>query len=83
VTIHYIESEHGMDEAIESTVKLAGRIKGKKKLTFGFPSETLSQIFIHNLVASLEEAGLPVQNNLEINIVLPKEDLDDEEPEAI
>ena len=69
--MHVIDSEHDMEQAIDYTVKLTKTIAGKKKLSFAFPSDGFSKIFLTNLAMAFMQEGIPLKNNLEVNIYVP------------
>jgi hypothetical protein len=71
MTMHVIDSEHDMEQAIEYTIKLTKAIAGKKKLSFAFPSDGFSKIFLTNLAMAFMQEGIPLKNNLEVNIFIP------------
>ena len=52
-------------------------IQDIKKMRISFPSDQLADIFLENLMGKFIEAGIPFENNLEVTIVLPKDEEND------
>ena len=52
-------------------------IQDIKKMRISFPTDQLAEIFLENLAGKFIEAGIPFENNLEVTIVLPKDEEND------
>ena len=71
MSCYIIDSEHDMERAIKYTIQLTQEVQGAKRVTFSFPSDQLSDIFLTNLALSFVQAGIPLQNDLEVDILVP------------
>ena len=72
-----VQSEHDMDRVISDAIQMSKDIQDIKKMRISFPTDQLSEIFLENLAGKFIEAGIPFENNLEVTIVLPKDEEND------
>ena len=72
-----VQSEHDMDRVILDAIQMSKDIQDIKKMRISFPSDQLADIFLENLMGKFIEAGIPFENNLEVTIVLPKDEEND------
>tara|TARA_E500000178_G_C16405907_1_gene480808 strand:+ start:141 stop:380 length:240 start_codon:yes stop_codon:yes gene_type:complete len=72
-----VQSEHDMDRVISDAIQMSKDIQDTKKMRISFPSDQLADIFLENLMGKFIEAGIPFENNLEVTIVLPKDEEND------
>ena len=72
-----VQSEHDMDRVISDAIQMSKDIQDIKKMRISFPSDQLADIFLENLMGKFIEAGIPFENNLEVTIVLPKDEEND------
>ena len=72
-----VQSEHDMDRVISDAIQMSKDIQDIKKMRFSFPTYQLAEIFLENLAGKFIEAGIPFENNLEVTIVLPKDEEND------
>ena len=72
-----VQSEHDMDRVISDAIQMSKDIQDIKKMRISFPTDQLAEIFLVNLAGKFIEAGIPFENNLEVTIVLPKDEEND------
>ena len=72
-----VQSEHDMDRVISDAIQMSKDIQDIKKMRISFPTDQLAEIFLENLAGKFIEAGIPFENNLEVTIVLPKDEEND------
>ena len=72
-----VQSEHDMDRVISDAIQMSKDIQDIKKMRISFPTDQLAEIFLENLARKFIEAGIPFENNLEVTIVLPKDEEND------
>ena len=72
-----VQSEHDMDRVISDAIQMSKDIQDIKKMWISFPTDQLAEIFLENLAGKFIEAGIPFENNLEVTIVLPKDEEND------
>ena len=72
-----VQSEHDMDRVISDAIQMSKDIQDIKKMRISFPTDQLAEIFLENLAGIFIEAGIPFENNLEVTIVLPKDEEND------
>ena len=72
-----VQSEHDMDRVISDAIQMSKDIQDIKKMRICFPTDQLAEIFLENLAGKFIEAGIPFENNLEVTVVLPKDEEND------
>ena len=72
-----VQSEHDMDRVISDAIQMSKDIQDIKKMRISFPTDQLAEIFLENLAGKFIEAVIPFENNLEVTIVLPKDEEND------
>ena len=71
-----IDSEGDMESGLETATRLA-KIEGSN-LTLEFPSEGLAKVFMENMFVSFVEANIPKDTNMNLNVMFPMEEDEDE-----
>lgn len=72
-----VSSEGDMEEGIKTATKLAAM--DKASLTLEFPSEKFAKIFMENMFVSFVEAGISKESNMNLNVMFPMENDNEEE----
>ncbi len=72
-----INSEGDMEKGIEEATKLA-KIDGSN-LTLELPSENFAKLFMENMFVAFVEAGVKKETNMQLNVMFPVEEDDNEE----
>ena len=72
-----VQSEHHTDRVISDAIQMSKDIQDIKKMRISFPTDQLAENFLENLAGKFIEAGIPFENNLEVTIVLPKDEEND------
>tara|TARA_Y100000004_G_scaffold186401_1_gene237891 strand:- start:190 stop:414 length:225 start_codon:yes stop_codon:yes gene_type:complete len=66
-----------MEKGIEEATKLA-KIDGSN-LTLELPSENFAKLFMENMFVAFVEAGVKKETNMQLNVMFPVEEDDNEE----
>ena len=72
-----VQSEHDMDRVISDAIQMSKDIQDIKKMRISFRTDQLAEIFLEIVAGKFIEAGIPFENNLEVTIVLPKDEEND------
>ena len=72
-----INSEGDMEKGIEEATKLA-KIESSS-LTLEFPTESFAKVFMENMFVAFVEAGVKKDTNMQLNVMFPVEEDNDEE----
>jgi hypothetical protein len=74
--IYKINSEGDMEEAVRVFIALAQSKKKRKTISFWFPNEQFSDIFLRAAYTDFSMKNIPPQPNMNINIYIQGSDTD-------